>query len=29
VWDEMWALCYGVVVPYLNTSVTETFTVLS
>jgi hypothetical protein len=27
VWDEMWPLCYGVVVPGLKTSVTETFTV--
>jgi hypothetical protein len=29
VWDEMWPLCYGVVVPGLKTNVTETFTVLS
>jgi hypothetical protein len=28
-WDEMWPLCYGVVVPDLKTNVTETFIVLS
>jgi hypothetical protein len=29
VWDKMWALCYGVVVPGLKANVIETFTVLS
>jgi hypothetical protein len=27
--DEVWPLCYGVVMPALKTNVTETFTVLS